>query len=35
MTYKELCDKWENGTEEEKREVELEVLGRLFYYDGD
>ena len=35
MTIEELYDKWENGTEEEKQEVEREILGRLLYYNGD
>ncbi len=35
MTYEEICDKLENGTPEEKNEAELELLGKLDYYNGD
>ena len=35
MTIEELYDKWENGTEEERQEVEREILGRVLYYNGD
>jgi len=35
MSYEELCDKFENGTPEEKNEAKLELLGRLLYYEGD
>ena len=35
MTYEELCDKLENGTPEEKNDAELELLGRVLYYEGD
>ena len=35
MDYEELLDKLENGTPAEKNEAELELLGRLLYFEGD
>ena len=35
MSYEELSDKMENGTPDEKIDVELEILGRYLYYEGD
>lgn len=33
--YEELLDKLENGTEEEKLEASLLIMGRVSYYEGD
>ena len=33
--YLQLLDKLDNGTPEEKNDAELELLGRILYYDGD
>ena len=33
--YEYLLDKLETGTPEEQLEAELELLGRLYYYEGD
>ena len=33
MTYKELCDKLDNGTPEEKLDAEMEIMGRWYYGD--
>jgi len=35
MTYEEILDTFEDATEQEKLELELEILGRLLYYTGD
>jgi len=35
MSYEELLDKLENGTPAEKVDAELELLGKLLYYEGD
>ena len=35
MTFEEICDKLDNGTPDEVNEAELELLGRLLYYEGD
>ncbi len=35
MDYFELMDMLDNGTPEEANEAELELLGRLLYYEGD
>ena len=34
-SLEELYDKIENGTPQEKNDAELELLGRLLYYEGD
>ena len=33
-TYEELCEKLENGTDEEKNDIELKIMGK-WYYEGD
>lgn len=33
--YLKLLDKLDNGTPEEKNDAELELLGRILYYEGD
>jgi len=33
--YEELCDKLENGTDEEKNDIGLKIMGRMLYYEGD
>ena len=35
MTYEELLEKLDNGTAEEKNEAELEILGKILYYEED
>jgi len=35
MTLEQLFDKLENGTPAEKNDAELELLGRILYYEGD
>ena len=34
-SYEDLLDKLENGTEKEKLEASLLIIGRLEYYNGD
>jgi len=33
--YEELCDKLDSGTDKEKNDAELEMMGRILYYEGD
>jgi len=33
--YLKLLDKIENGTPTEKNDAELELLGKILYYEGD
>ena len=35
MTYEELLDAFEDADEQEKVELELEILGKLLYFKGD
>jgi len=35
MDYFDLLDKLENGTPQEQNDAELELLGRVLYYEGD
>ena len=35
MTIEELFDKIDNGTPAEQNDAELELLGRVLYYEGD
>ena len=35
MTIEEILDKIDDGTDEEKLEAEMELLGRWLYYKGD
>jgi len=35
MDYFDLLDKIENGTPQEKNDAELELLGKILYYEGD
>jgi len=35
MDYFDLLDKLDNGTPQEQNDVELELLGRVLYYEGD
>jgi len=35
MTIYEMLDRIKDATEQEKLELELEILGRLLYYTGD
>jgi len=35
MTYEEILNAFEDADEQEKLELELELLGRLLYYTSD
>jgi len=35
MDYFDLLDKIDNGTPAEKNDAELELLGKILYYEGD
>jgi len=35
MDYFDLLDKLDNGTPQEQNDAELELLGRVLYYEGD
>jgi hypothetical protein len=35
MTYYEILDAFEDADEQEKLELELEILGKLLYYEND
>ena len=35
MTIYEMLDRIEDATEQEKLELELEILGKLLYFKGD
>jgi len=35
MDYFDLLDKIDNGTPQEKNDAELELLGKILYYEGD
>ena len=35
MDYYDLLDILENGEPDEVNEAELELMGRLYYYEGD
>lgn len=35
MTIEEIWDLIDYGTDEEKLEAEMELLGKLLYYEGD
>jgi len=33
--FEEMLEKLQNGTEEEKIEARLYIMGRILYYEGD
>lgn len=35
MTYEELIDALDYGTDEVRLEAKLEIMGRYYYYEGD
>jgi len=35
MTYYEILNAFEDADEQEKVELELEILGKLLYYEND